>query len=631
MQRTKGTLSTVRFFSSLLLTRSTARTRPLHFQVPLSSHPSFFPSVPQNHPHHHSSFNTHQTLYFSSQSDSISELILSNPWSENTENKLQESNPTLTHESVLYVLKKLHKNPGKAAGFFKWVSNKEESKLGTVAYGLILRVLCHKEWMSEFWVVLGEMGKKGIELDEETYKTILGCFSREKMVKEAASLTEFFNNMVQRSALDARVGAVVKIILGSDWSEEVEKKLGDLKISFSDVGVVKILREVRGYPLRALKFFKWVEEKSGFSHNAVTYNAMIRILGRDDCVEDFWNMIKEMKGKGHEMDIDTYIKLLRQFLKRKMMKEAVELYEFMMEGPYKPSIQDCIVLLRQISLSGNPDLDLVFRVVRNYEASGYSLSKGVYDGIHRSLTSVGKFHEADKILKTMKDAGFEPDNITYSQVVFGLCKAGRLDEACEILDGMEAGGCTPDLKTWTILIQGHCLAGEVDKALSCFTNMMEKNCDPDADLLEVLVTGLCSKNRAGAAYTLVVEMVEKARLRPWQSTYKNLIQKLLGEGKLEEALKLLNIMKSHNFPPFPDPFVHYISKFGTVEDAKEFFKALTVKKFPSSTAYLHVFQSFLKEGRHSEAQDLLYKCPHHIRNHVDIVKLFSSTEVGSAA
>lgn len=599
--------------------------------VPLSSHPSFFPSVPQNHPHHRPSFNTHQTLYFSSQSDSISELILSNPWSENTEHKLQESNPTLTHESVLYVLKKLHKNPGKAAGFFRWVSNKDESKLGTVAYGLILRVLCHKEWMSEFWVLLGEMGKKGIELDEETYKTLRGCFSREKMAKEAASLTEFYNNMVQRSALDARVGTVVKIILGSDWSEEVEKKLGDLKISFSDVGVMKILREVRGYPLRALKFFKWVEERSGFSHNAVTYNAMIRILGRDDCVEDFWNMTKEMKGKGHEMDIDTYIKLLRQFLKWKMMKEAVELYEFMMEGPYKPSIQDCIVLLRQISLSGNPDLDLVFRVVRNYEASGYSLSKGVYDGIHRSLTSVGKFDEADKILNTMKDAGFEPDNITYSQVVFGLCKAGRLDEACEILNEMEAGGCTPDLKTWTILIQGHCLAGEVDKALSCFTNMMEKNCDPDADLLEVLVTGLCSKNRAGAAYTLVVEMVEKARLRPWQSTYKNLIQKLLGEGKLEEALKLLNIMKNHNFPPFPDPFVHYISKFGTVEDAKEFFKALTVKKFPTSTAYLHVFQSFLKEGRHSEAQDLLYKCPHHIRNHVDIVKLFSSTEVGSPA
>lgn len=485
--------------------------------------------------------------------------------------------------------------------------------------------------MGEFWAVLGEMGAKGVEIDEETYKTLLGCFNREKMAKEAAALTQFYSNMVERSALDARVRAVVEIVLGSDWSEEVEKKLGDLKISFSDVGVVKVLREARGHPSQALGFFRWVAEKSGFSHNAVTYNAMLRILGRDDCIEAFWNMTKEMKSKGHEMDIDTYIKLLRQFLKRKMMEEAVELYEFMMEGPYKPSIQDCIVLLRQISLSGNPDLDLVFRVARNYEASGHSLSKAVYDGIHRSLTSVGRFDEAEKILSSMKDAGFEPDNITYSQVVFGLCKAGRLDEACEMLDEMEARGCTPDLKTWTILIQGHCLAGEVDKAAASFTKMIEKNLDADADLLEVLVNGLCSKNRAGAAYNLVVEMVEKARLRPWQATYKNLINKLLGEGKLEEAFKLLRIMKSHNFPPFPDPFVHYISKFGTVEDAAEFLKALTVKKFPSLTAYLHVFQSFVKEGRHSEAQDLLYKCPHHIRNHVDVLKLFSSTKVGSAA
>ncbi|XP_058079613.1 pentatricopeptide repeat-containing protein At3g48250, chloroplastic-like [Magnolia sinica] len=99
------------------------------------------------------------------------------------------------------------------------------------------------------------------------------------------------------------------------------------------------------------------------------------------------------------------------------------------------------------------------------------------------------------------------------------------------------------------MVEGAVLTGKVDKALSCFTKMMEKNFDADVDLLEVLVNGLCGQNKAGGAYTLFVEMVEKARLRPWQATFKHLIQKLLGEGKLEESMKLLHLTKRHNFPP----------------------------------------------------------------------------------
>ncbi|KAL5995116.1 hypothetical protein ACLOJK_025174 [Asimina triloba] len=574
-------------------------------------------------PHHH-----HPTAHFSSvPSSSIPDLILSNSWSKDIETQLLKSIPALTHEYVLYVLRKLNKSPQKAIDFFRLASTENPSSISGTTYALMLRILGHKEWMKEFWVMLDELSRRGFELDRGTYDTLMSSFGKGKMAAEVTALSKFHSQMLEKSAMDVGVSSAVGIVSEeADWNEGVEKKLGDLKLSLSDALVVKVLREVRRYPFRALAFFDWAGKQPGYEHSAVTYNTVIRILGQDDCIGQFWSTVKEMKSQGYEMDIDTYIKLLRQFVKRKMIKEAIDLYEFMMEGPYKPSTQDCNLLLRQISLTENPDLDLVFRVVRTFEAAGHSLSKAVYDGIHRSLTGAGRFSEAEKILKAMIDAGFEPDNITYSQLVFGLCKVGRLDEACKVLDDMEARGCIPDLKTWTILIRGHCLAGEVEKALSCFTKMLEKNCDADADLLEVLVDGLCSKKKAGAAYALVVEMVETAHLRPWQAMYRRLEEELLGEGKLEEALKLLRLMKSHNYPPYADPFIRYISKSGTVEDAAEFLKALTVKQFPSSSAYHRVFESFFKECRHAEAQDLLYKCPHHIRSHADILNLFGSVK-----
>ncbi|KAE8699958.1 hypothetical protein F3Y22_tig00110569pilonHSYRG00232 [Hibiscus syriacus] len=173
-----------------------------------------------------------------------------------------------------------------------------------------------------------------------------------------------------------------------------------------------------------------------------------------------------------------------------------------------------------------------------------------------------------------------------------------------------------------LTLKGHCDANQIDGALMCFSKMME-NFNADADLLDVLINSFVGQNRVYGAYKLLVEIVNVVHLRPWQATFKLLIEKLLGKGKLEESMNLLWLMKKHNYPPYPEPFIRYISKWGTVDDAKEFLKAPSVKEYPTIGAYIHALQSFLEEGRHSEFQDLLYECPHHIRNHPKVSELFA--------
>lgn len=587
-----------------------------HFSPPLSN---LFHASPISHP-------LHRKLFFSSIPNSILELILENDWSEELENELEKSNSVLTHESVIYVLKKLDKDPERAWDFFTWVTEKKGFTASSAAYSLILRSLVHGGSMKQFWVTIRKMKEQGFSIDNETYLTILGIFRKGKMPSEEVALTHFYKRMVQDNAMADVVKKVVELVKMSIWSNGVEKELGGLNISCSDNFVLNVLKELREHPLKALRFFHWVGGRAGYEHSSITYNVILRVLGRDESIEEFWRMIEEMKSKGHEMDIDTYIKISRQLRKNKMLEDAVKLYEIMMDGPYKPSVQDCSMLLRIISSTSNPDLALVSRVTEKFEAAGNFLSKAIYDGIHRSLTSVGRFDEADKIMESMRSAGCEPDNITYSQLIFGLCKARRLEEACQVLDEMEACGCVPDIKTWTILIQGHCAAHEVNKGVIYFTKMIERNCEPDADLLEVLIKGFVSEKRIDGAYKLLLEMVDRAHLVPWQATYKLMINQLLEARKLEEALNLLRVMKKQNYPPFGEPFVEYISKFGTVDDATEFLNALSAKKYPSQSAYVHVFQSFFQEDRESEAKDLLFKCPHHIRSHPDVCKLFGSAK-----
>ncbi|KAG8079165.1 hypothetical protein GUJ93_ZPchr0007g5002 [Zizania palustris] len=542
---------------------------------------------------------------------------------------------TPTPESVLYSLRSLSKDPSLALAFFRR-SQAAGHPLGSASYNLMLRTLASHppSAQTHFWPFLRDMDDAGLSIDQGTYFAALASFKKASLTADYASLAAHWTKAQVEAKGDTPISAAadaVRGLEGSETSTELDKKLEGVDLPLSENAVVKVLREVRDHPNKALAFFRWAGRQEGYKHGSVAYNAMARVLGREESVREFWELIQEMKADGMHVDIDTYVKLSRQFQKRHMLTEAVELYELMMDGPYKPSQQDGPVLLRCIALAPSPDLQLVHRVVRKFEAVWEFKTKDVFDGIHRALTSSGRFDEAAEIVERMKSEGHQPDNITYSQLIFGLCKANRFDEARKVLDELEVEGCVPDLKTWTMLIQGHCVAGEVDKALQYLTEMIEKNLKADAYLLDVMVKGLCSHDKVDVAQALFVEMMDNAKLSPWQGTYKHIIGELLRVKKLEEALGLLRSMKTHKFPPFADPFPTHIAKYGTLEDARLFFKALTVNNCPSPTAYLHVFESFFTEGRYSEAQDLLYKCPIHIRKHPEVTKLFESIKVESAA
>jgi len=570
--------------------------------------------------------NSHQKHYFSSKPNSILERVYNNDWSEELEKELEECRESLTHETVVYVLKRLDKNPLKVFTFFNWVSEKDWFMASSSVYSLVLRVLARNKNMKEFWIVLGAMKENGFYLDEEMHLMLSADLKKTKMKSDDVEFSRFYKGMLEQDAMLSVVKKVVGIISGSDWDDEVENELQKVKIQLSDNFVIRVMKELRNSPLKAYKFFHWVGKQSGYQRNTVTYNAVARVLPRMESIEEFWSILEEMKSVGHELDVDTYIKISRQLLNNRMMEDSVKLYEHMMDSSYKPTAPDCIVLLKSLSTKDKPDLDLVFRVTKKFESTGYTLSKAVYDGIHRSLTGAGKFDEAEKIVETMKNAGYEPDNITYSQLIFGLCKTRRFEEALKVIDHMQAINLWVDIKTWTILIQGYCDAGELDDALLSLYKMMEKPSSLDAELLEVLVDGFVKQKRIDDAYKLLLEITGKGHLSPWQATFEKLIDGLLGVRKFEEALDLLRLMKSKQYSPYHEPFASYISKFGTMEDAAEFLKALSIKNYPSHTIYLQIFESLFQEGRFSEAKDLLYRCPHHIRENSKISELFGSSK-----
>ncbi|KDP24341.1 hypothetical protein JCGZ_25637 [Jatropha curcas] len=542
---------------------------------------------------------------------------------------LESNGVAVNHEMVLKLLKLLRSNPDVARRFFNWVLERDSERLSSKAYNLMLGILGVNGSVEEFWCLVESMKKKGYGVSKGTRDRVTEKFEKEGLKSDLEKLKGVFatgsvDNSVEKIGL-----RVSRIVRNQVWGEDVERQIEDLNAAFSSDLVKIVLENLAIEPKKALIFFKWVEENRLFKHDERSYNAMAQVLGREDCIDRFWKLVDEMRSNGYEMEVETFDKVLGRFIKRRMMKEAVDLYEFASGGANKPSVQCCTYLLKKIVTGKELDMDLFSRVVKIFIGNENELTDSMLDAVLKSLTSVGRFRECNKVLKEMKEGGFLASANLQRKIAFGLGSDGTKHEVNEFVNHMEASGRDLDSKAWASLIQGNCVSGHLKKASVCFRNMIEKKGVSNAGYaFECLVNAYCRKNRAIDASHLMHNYISRNQLKPWHTTYKALISKLLVQGGFTEALNLLNLMKNDGFPPFIDPFINHVSKSGSSDDAIAFMNAMTSKDFPSTSVVLRLFEAFFKAGRRSEAQDFLSKCPRYIRNHADVLNLFCSMKSG---
>ncbi|KAB1211091.1 hypothetical protein CJ030_MR6G018077 [Morella rubra] len=541
--------------------------------------------------------------------------------------ELELSDVVVSHELILRVLKKLESSPDVAKRFFDWVLESDSERLSSKSYNSMLGILGVNGFVEEFWDLVEAMKKKGYGISKGVQNKILEKFEKDGLDSDVEKLRDVYASGSVDNSVEKVCSRVCKTVRSDVWGDDVERRLQELGVTYSSDMVKMVVENVGVEPTKALIFFRWIEESDLFKHNEHTYNAMARVLGREDCIDRFWKVVDEMRSKGYEMEEETYVKVLGRFCKRKMIKDAVDLYEFAMAGAHKPSVHCCTFLLRKVVVSKQFDLQLFSRVVRIFTESGQVMTNSMLDAVLKSLTSVGRFGECSKVLKALEEGGFVASGHLQSKILFKLSSSGKKDEASEIVWNFEKSGSSIDHRTWASFIEGHCVAGDHDKASDCFQKMVEKEGVSSAGYaFDILVTSYCWKNKAIDACTLLVDMVNVKQLKPWHSTYKELISKLLVQGGFRHALSLLGLMKNQGFPPYVDPFIEYVSKSGNGDDAIDFLKEMTSKRFPATSVFLQMFEAFFKAGRRREAQNFLSKCPSHIRNHADVLNIFCSSK-----
>ncbi|KAK4417536.1 Pentatricopeptide repeat-containing protein, mitochondrial [Sesamum alatum] len=566
--------------------------------------------------------------------------VFAEPGKSNDEIKLDldHKNVVVTHDLILSVLKNPNTAPDVAKRIFDWVLETQGEKLSSKSYNLMLGILGGNGFVKETWDMIGIMKKKGYGVLKGAFTRISEKFEKDGLTDDVEKLKDLYargsascekNDAIGENAFEEVCSRVSKIIRREVWGDDVEKQLQELDVEFSSDLITRVLGNLEMEPNKALIFFRWVQESGSFKHDQRSFNAMARVLSKEEHTQKFWRVVNEMRSEGHDMERETYVNILERFVKRKMLQDAVDLYEFAMLGGNKPSVQDCTFLLKKIVVSKELDMDLFLKVVRVFKANGNVLTNANLDAVIKSLTSVGRMTEWNRILVAMEEAGYVPSGSSRSNIAFKLSRGGKTGEATEFVEKMVASEHSSDYSIWMSLIKGYCVARDLDEACNSFRKMVDKEGASSAGpALELLVGTYCRKNRPLDAYKFLMEMVNDKGLRPWHTTCKALNSKLLAKKHFKEALDVMNMMKHQDYPPDLDSFIGYLSRTGSAEDAVTFSQAMTSKRFPATSVFLQLFEAYLKAGRRSEAQDFLSKCPRHIKNHADVLNLFCSTKSG---
>jgi len=129
------------------------------------------------------------------------------------------------------------------------------------------------------------------------------------------------------------------------------------KPEFSSEFVELALQNLENAPNKALIFFRWVEKSGQFKHDERTYTKMAMILQSEYLIDHFWKLVYHMRKAGFKMGENTYLSFHERFILKRMLKDAVKLYEFVMAGPNK--CLGCRNLLSSIVSSNEFDMDLL--------------------------------------------------------------------------------------------------------------------------------------------------------------------------------------------------------------------------------------------------------------------------------
>eukprot|EP00930_Biecheleria_cincta_P026220 TRINITY_DN1850_c0_g1_i1.p1 TRINITY_DN1850_c0_g1~~TRINITY_DN1850_c0_g1_i1.p1 ORF type:complete len:1082 (+),score=225.96 TRINITY_DN1850_c0_g1_i1:218-3247(+) len=271
------------------------------------------------------------------------------------------------------------------------------------------------------------------------------------------------------------------------------------------------------------------------------YMSLIRAAGRDHDVDRAFDIIKRMR-QHKEPDAIAYNSVLDVCVKAGALQRAHDLIKEMKQL----GLLDVIsynTLLKGYCNTG--DSAGARAVCEEMMAAGMPPNDVSYNCMLNIAASAGDFTEASKVIRSMEQSGVKPDRYTVSIMLKLLkkIKGSRDAKKClEFLDHADVEPCSDEILMNTVL-ETYMRLKEFQRLGLLLQRFEESSMKPSVPTYGSIIKAYACLKRIDKCWHYWAEMQGQRGLQPNEIVFGCMLDALVSNGQVEEAVKLFNQTK----------------------------------------------------------------------------------------
>ncbi|KAK7271517.1 hypothetical protein RJT34_27484 [Clitoria ternatea] len=406
---------------------------------------------------------------------------------------------------------------------------------------------------------------------------------------------------------------LANLINSKPWSSNSLQS--SLPIPLSKTTMLQTLRRIND-PCDALRFFTHTQ-RTGFPHDHQSFFIMLQILTRQrklNVARNFLFSIEKRSNGTVKLEDKFFNCLIRSYAEAGLFKESLKLFHTMKSIAVSPSVITFNSILSLLLKKGRTNMakNVFDEMLVTY---GVSPDTWTFNILIRGFCKNSMVDEAFWFFKEMARFPIKPDVVTYNTLVDGLCRAGKVRIAQNLVNGMskKCKDLNPNVVSYTSLIRGYCVKGEVDEALVILEEMSNKGLEPNVITYNTLMKGLCEVGKLERMKDVLKWMNAEGGVGVDTCTFNIIIDSHCFAGKLDEAMKVFEAMKSLKVPADSASYSILIrclcrrGDYGTAEKLFDelFEKDILLSNFgskPLAASYSPIFQYLCENGKSKKAE-----------------------------
>lgn len=327
-------------------------------------------------------------------------------------------------------------------------------------------------------------------------------------------------------------------------------------------------------------------------------------------------LFHEMRTLGPQPELVTCNLLMEAFVKSQDIASAYAVLKTMKNNKFRLNVYTYTIIINGFCKAHR--MDVASDLIEEMRANDIAPNNVSYNTMIHGHSMAGDFEQSLYIYRTMKEAGMKIDSYTLTTLMHGAAITKQLDLAMELFDEIKLKKLPLSPVTYSVLLFIQARRKDMAAADEIMKEITRRTVEYSQDDVTVFNAYLyvCMQCRNLEATQGVLRDMKQRNIHPNTGTYTMLMELASVEGKVENVLKMFNILIKDESLKHVDECVvttviRLLGKHGHLESVKQAFDALTTGnensriKVGAKTWFMYI-RTMIAGGNVEEAKSAYY-------------------------